>query len=115
VYCVIEELVMQKLVNFIAISIFATSAVAADWEDPEARFDATKNFTSKSTIEWVLTKDVQTTCDRESKRRGLGGFDYAVLACSFWQGSTCIIFTKPTTTLHEIGHEMRHCFQGNYH
>ena len=106
---------MQNLINFIAISIFASSAVAADWENPEARFDATKNFTSKSTIEWVLTKDLQKTCDRESKRRGLGGFDFPVDACSFWQGPTCIIFTRPAATLHEIGHEMRHCFQGNYH
>ena len=106
---------MQKLITFLATAIFATSAVAADWDDPEARFDATKNFTNKSTIEWVVTKDLQTVCDRESKKRGLGGFDFPVDACSFWHGPTCIIFTIPAATLHEIGHEMRHCFQGNYH
>ena len=105
---------MKNIVALITIVIFATSANAENWKDPESRFNATLKR-DKSTITWQLTDNVQKTCDTESRRRGLGGFKYSVDACSFWEGDSCIIITARNTTLHEIGHEMRHCFQGNYH
>ena len=104
----------KTFVAFIAIAFFTTVS-AEDWQNPEAKFDATKNFTASSTIQWVVTPDIQKTCDTESRNRGLGGFNFSVDACSFWKGPSCVIFTKPMATLHDIGHEMRHCFQGNYH
>lgn len=106
---------MKNFIAFIAIIIFATPASAENWRDPESRFDATKSFTTVSTIRWQITDNVQKTCEAESKRRGLGGFGYSVDACSFWEGSSCIIITGRFTTMHEIGHEMRHCFQGSFH
>jgi hypothetical protein len=106
---------MKNFVAFIVIAIFATPVSAENWKDPESRFDTSKNFTTVSTIRWQVTDNVQKTCEAESQRRGLGGFGYSVDACSFWEGSSCIIITARKATLHEIGHEMRHCFQGNYH
>ena len=108
---------MQKLITFIAIAIFATSATAENWKDPEAKFDATRNFTDASLIKWVVTRDVQGSSESEIPKSGIGGFGYPVEACSFWDagGKSCVIFTSPNTTMHAIGHEMRHCFQGNYH
>jgi hypothetical protein len=105
---------MKNIVAFLAIISFATSVFAENWRDPESRFDATSKR-DKSTITWQLTDNVQKTCEAESRRRGLGGFGYSVDACSFWEGDSCIIITARIATLHEIGHEMRHCFQGNYH
>jgi len=105
----------KTFVAFIAIAFFTTSVGAENWKNPEARFDASVKSVSTSTIQWVTTNDIQNVCDTESKRRGLGGFSYSVDACSFWNGANCIIFTRVSTTLHELGHEMRHCFQGNYH
>jgi hypothetical protein len=106
---------MKNFIASIAIIIFATPAGAENWRDPESRFDATKSFTTVSTIRWQITDNVQKTCEAESKRRGLGGFGYSVDACSFWEGSSCVIITGRLTTMHEIGHEMRHCFQGAFH
>jgi hypothetical protein len=106
---------MKSFVAFVTIAFFATSAVANNWKDPESKFDATKNFTSTSSITWTVVDNVQKSCEAESRRRGNGGFGYSVDACSFWDGSSCVIITGRKTTLHEIGHEMRHCFQGNYH
>jgi len=105
---------VKNFIAFIAIITFVTSVSAENWRDPESRFNATAKR-DKSTITWQLTDNVQKTCEAESRRRGLGGFGFGVDACSFWDGDSCIIITGRTTTLHEIGHEMRHCFQGNYH
>ena len=105
---------MKNIIAFITIITFATFANAENWRDPESRFNATKKR-DKSNITWKLTDNVQKTCEDESRRRGLGGFGYSVDACSFWDADSCIIITAQNTTLHEIGHEMRHCFQGNYH
>lgn len=105
----------KTFVAFIAIAFFTTSVSAENWKDPEAKFDATKRFTTTSTIQWITTDDLQKTCDTESRDRGHGGFSYPVDACSFWKGPNCVIYTKPMASLHDIGHEMRHCFQGNYH
>ena len=106
---------MKNIVAFLTIISFTTFANAENWRDPESRFDATKSFTSISTIRWQITDNVQKTCEAESKQRGLGGFGFGVDACSFWEGSSCVIITGRFTTMHEIGHEMRHCFKGNYH
>ncbi|CAB4126046.1 hypothetical protein UFOVP181_192 [uncultured Caudovirales phage] len=88
---------------------------AEDWTNPDAKFNATKKMSSKVNIEWQTVDNIQATCERESRARGLGGFGYPVQACSFWQGNTCNIFTPASTSLHSLGHETRHCFQGNYH
>ena len=106
---------MKHVVAFIAIATFATSSIANNWKDPESRFSTAKNFTETSIVTWQIVDNVQKACEAESRRRGNGGFGYSVEACSFWQGNTCTIITGRTSTLHEIGHELRHCFQGNFH
>ena len=69
------------------------------------------------TLTWRTVDNVQQACEAESRRRGFNGFGYSVEACSFWNGNgtECIIITKSKTNNHELGHELRHCFQGNYH
>ena len=104
----------MKNIILIFCIFFSDITVAENWRDPESRFDATVKR-EKSTITWQLTSNVQKTCESESRRRGLGGFNYSVDACSFWEADNCTIITNSKSTLHEIGHEMRHCFQGNYH
>ncbi len=100
---------------FYVFLFFSLNSIANDWQNPEAKFDATKNFVTSSTIQWIITNDLQNVCNSESIKRGLGGFNFPVDACSFWKGPSCVIYTRPASTMHEIGHEMRHCFQGNFH
>jgi len=87
----------------------------ADWDDPSAPFDATVNKTSTITLTWRVVDNVQKTCEQEYARRGHNVFGYAVDACSFWEGNNCTIITKKKPTMHSVGHEVRHCFQGNWH
>jgi DNA polymerase elongation subunit (family B) len=94
------------------------NSFAAAWEDPEAKFNTAVNKSKHSAISWIPVDNLQATCEAESRKRGLGGFGYPVEACSFWSSShnVCQVFTRSNaTTMHSLGHEIRHCFQGNFH
>jgi hypothetical protein len=108
---------MKHLVAIFAIAFFATSSSAQEWKDPNSRFDAKRKMSDTVKLTWRTVDNLQQACEEESRRRGNGGFGYGLEACSFWniQGTECLIITKNKTSLHELGHEVRHCFQGNYH
>ena len=93
----------------------ALAAIDPNWQNPEAKFATSKNVTDNKQIIWRHTDNVQKECEAESHKRKLGGFGYAVNACSFWDSTTCTIITAQHVTMHTLGHEVRHCFQGNFH
>ena len=103
---------MKKLILSLAL---VTSSVYANWDDPLKPFDASKNIYDTVTVKWLAVSNLQQVCEAESKKRGKGGFGYAVNACSFWEGNTCTIITSQKPSMHSLGHEVRHCFQGNWH
>ena len=87
---------------------------AFPWYDrPENPF-IVNNKTTKSVVTWTVVEDVQGECERAGSKPGR-----EVLACSTQQQQggiiVCNIITGPETTLHIIGHEMRHCFEGHWH
>jgi hypothetical protein len=106
----------MKLTVFVAILLISLTSVSAEnWQDPNSRFDGRKKMSDTIKLTWRTVDNVQKACEEESRRRGNGGFGYGVEACSFWDGNECMIITKNRTNSHELGHELRHCFQGNYH
>ncbi len=104
---------MKKLIFGLVILV----ATAANAEDPKAPFPTKENVGETMLITWKTVDNIQQVCQDEYKRRGFGGFNYKVDACSFWNFTTrtCTIYTKKNPTLHDVGHENRHCYQGNYH
>ena len=84
-------------------------------EDPHQSFPTSKNTTNKTTITWTPVDNVQKRCEAESHKRVFGGFNYPVEACSFWASNTCQIVTAKFVNFHTLGHEVRHCFQGEFH
>ena len=107
---------MKNTIAILTIAFLTTNAAAGDnWQDPLARYDARKKMSDTISITWRTVDNVQQTCEAESRRRGHGGFGFGVEACSFWDGNQCTIITKSRPNNHEVGHEFRHCFQGNYH
>lgn len=92
-------------------------AQAGDWRDAYAKFSTKSNRKETLIVSWMAVPNskVQATCEAISKDSGLGGFDFAVDACSFWRKDTCLIVTGSQTTHSELGHELRHCFAGNFH
>jgi hypothetical protein len=86
-----------------------------NYSSPEAKFDTRANIVNQSNITWLAVDNLQATCETESRRRGNKGFGYTLEACSFWEGNRCTIITPKKTTLHALGHETLHCFQGAFH
>lgn len=97
------------------MSLFVVTNAMAFNDDPNKSFDTSNNYTTQSTITWRPVEDVQKACETESRKRGFKGFGYGVQACSFFDGNQCTIITGKQTTMHSLGHEVRHCFQGNWH
>lgn len=108
---------MKTALTALAVLLMFTTTVAQanNWRDPEAKFDASNLMTNKTTITWQRVSNVQKTCEAESKKRGHGGFGYSIGACAFWEANTCTIITSTKPTMHDLGHEVRHCFQGAFH
>lgn len=110
---------MKKALALLLMFLVTNAYSSEQWWNPEKNFNARQVMTEKTTIEWHRVDNLQATCEAESKKRKLGGFGYSVEACSFWDkgftGHTCHIFTRKDTNLHNLGHEVRHCFQGNFH
>jgi len=100
--------------------MLATTSSFAYYEDPHQEFDMTHNMSNQTTITFRPVKNVQAECEKESRSRGLGGFGFGVEACSLWDRSvsgpdTCTVITATHANFHTIGHEIRHCIQGNFH
>jgi len=101
----------------LAVLLVPCAALAGDWRDGDAKFSAKPNRTETLAVSWLVVPEskVQATCEAISKDSGLGGFGFAVDACSFWRKNTCLIVTGKQTTHAELGHELRHCYQGSFH
>ncbi len=104
----------MKKALFFGILIFSNT-VLANWNNPKHLYDSKNNFTNKTTVTIQYADNVKQACEIESRKQGRGGFGYAMQACSFWQANTCTIILPKKFTIDNLGHEMLHCIQGNYH
>lgn len=100
--------------------ILSFNAFADFNDDPYTTFNANERFTEHTVVDWKVVKDANKTCQEESRKRGFNGFLTHVEACTFWNENhggepKCTIITNNITNMHQIGHELRHCFQGPYH
>jgi hypothetical protein len=88
-------------------------------ENPHEEFSVSHVMSNQIAITFISAADVRAVCDSESRKRGFKGFPFPVEACSFFDTSRvnnkCTIVVGKTTNYHTIGHEMRHCLQGNFH
>ena len=103
--------------SILLVLLLPCAVLAGDWRDPNAKFNTKANRTESLAVSWMVVPNakVQATCEAVSKDSGLGGFGFALDACSFWQKKTCLIITGTQTTHAELGHELRHCYQGSFH
>lgn len=107
------QLALFKTIALILAMLY-TSAFAS-WNNPAKPFDATKNEVKTVKITWIYVENIQKECNAEFKRKKIDPLTYAVDACSVWEGDTCTIITKKRPTMHDVGHEVRHCFQRYWH
>jgi hypothetical protein len=108
---------MRRALQYLLMGLLAgPGQVLADEGAP---FDATQLMTDFALIRWQRVKNVNAVCQKQSKARGMGGFAHPVEACAFWSKkpfvNLCTIYTSRRTTMDTVGHEVRHCFQGDFH
>lgn len=102
--------------KYFAILLLAvTNACAQTQPQPQAgRDDLT--FTAwpqhqVKRVEWVVTERVNEIC--QGMAQLTNGEKY--IACTKFNDTMCVVYTKPNLTLSQLGHEMRHCFEGHWH
>lgn len=93
----------------------AAQATITEGDNPLEMFDSARNFTVTSKVTWIPVDNIQATCNREARVRGYTAFDYELKACSFYENDVCVVFTEKKLNMHTLGHEVRHCFQANWH
>ena len=105
----------SKPKSFFLSCLLPALVFANDWRNGDAMFDARPIRVQTITVTWKSVPDVQQSCETTSQQRGLGGFGFAVDACAFWNKDQCLIVTGYQTSMHQLGHELRHCFMGSFH
>ena len=98
-----------------ALEVESEPLIPQSWDDPNAKFNATNTITNQTIVTWKRVDNVIEGCTAESKKLGVAVIKTPILACSFWTKTSCTIITGKTTTQHSLGHELRHCFQGDWH
>lgn len=106
----------MRIIAFASLLFAGTvQATITEGDNPLEMFDSARNFTATSKVTWIPVDNIQATCDREARVRGYGDFGYALKACSFYENDVCVVFTEKKLNMHTLGHEVRHCFQANWH
>lgn len=107
---------MKKLIAILALG-FITNSFAGD--DPylsaTETYDATPKVTQTSKITWITVDNVLDACRKKSEELGAKNNFINPRACSFWTKEFCVVITSKTPKLGSLEHEIRHCFQGNWH
>jgi hypothetical protein len=109
---------MKKLVLaiFLAQSIIAHAASEYyDWDHPTKPFNARVKERSSVRVDWRTVDNVRETCSKMMIASGNGPIKFSIYACSVMNGNICTIVTEKDTSMHTLGHELRHCFQGAWH
>jgi hypothetical protein len=105
---------MKKVL--LVLSLICSTAYAYE-DNPAALFSTSGNKAETNSIRWVSVNNVQKACDGARAQLGQQAYGAAVRACSFWDNKhqTCTVITEKNVSMHTLGHEIRHCFQGNWH
>jgi hypothetical protein len=108
----------MKILSAVIFSLLVSNSFAQNWDNPVQPFDATapRVHNGPISIEWRVVDNVGKSCDEFSRKHGNAGFaNQDIQGCAFWWGPTCVIITKKKPTMHTVGHEIRHCFYGQWH
>jgi hypothetical protein len=68
-------------------------------------------------VRWEVRENVAEVCGRAAQLSTTQAWMTPPLACAMWNVSSkeCVIITGKKVSHVELGHELRHCFEGNFH
>ena len=84
------------------------------------KYSATESMTTVTKITWETVNNPEKICNELRIKQTGKPYTYKVDACSSWTKNlfnqyTCHIITGKSINNDILGHEVRHCFQGNFH
>ena len=81
-------------------------------------FDARVSEASTAIISWEVVGDVDRVCRKLARDTGRDIRDH-IEGCSVWRDvfgiRKCVIVIGERVSHDTLGHEVRHCFQGDWH
>jgi hypothetical protein len=68
-------------------------------------------------VRWEVSENVTEVCSRAAQFNTAQAWMTPPVACAMWNVASkeCVIITGKKVTHLELGHELRHCFEGNFH
>jgi hypothetical protein len=68
-------------------------------------------------VRWEVRENVAEVCGRTAQLSPTQAWMTPPLACATWNVASkeCVIITGKKVSHVELGHELRHCFEGNFH
>ena len=68
-------------------------------------------------VRWEVRENVAEVCGRAAKLSSTQAWMTPPLACAIWNVASkeCVIITGTKVSHVELGHELRHCFEVNFH
>ncbi len=100
-----------------SFSVHANESYGSYDDDPNKSFNASSISYETMKITWkrVDKNKVLSECNSIRKKYNLSPSSTLLDGCTIWHYDECIIVTEKSTTMHTIGHEVRHCYQRNWH
>lgn len=68
-------------------------------------------------VRWEVRENVAAVCSGAAKLSNTQAWMTPPVACAMWNVASkeCVIITGKQVSHVELGHELRHCFEGNFH
>ena len=108
--------------KYVLLFLISTSAFARLEKSPYEKYSSTNNFTTSTKVTWEAVDNINKVCNEIHIKLTGKPYPYPVNACTtykkkvlFFQQYECHIITSKTTNNDILGHEIRHCFQGEFH
>ena len=95
----------------------APGALPAAELQPFAPAAQTARVMNEVKVRWEVRQNVAEFCGRAAKITTAQAMFTPPLACAVWNVASkeCVIVTGPQVSHVALGHELRHCFEGNFH
>ena len=106
---------------WVVLGLMIAGTAAAELEKSPLDYYAMNDLiTDTVLVTLVTTDDVNKACNAKNRQLGFALFTHRVQGCAFWRANdrgqmTCTIVVGHRTNNDILGHEIRHCFQGEFH
>ena len=80
---------------------------------PEEDSFTPSKSSSQVNVTWLVVDNTTASC-KQYFPEFMEKYPF-IISCTGWSNDVCVIITSKITTHQILGHELRHCFEGNFH